>query len=210
VVYLRLKFVTLCLLLLLGAFVLAGNPLAQAHGEIERSDPAADTVIPAAPAEVHIWFSQELFRREGGNVIEVSGPEGNRVDGGDTRIDDDDRKHAFVSLQPELPPGLYTVSWRNLSVEDGHGGSGEFSFTVESVAGEAAPQSNPPPAQQAATETPAALPSPTPASPATPTPEPAPTPTPPATGGLPCLNGLLLGGLFLAVTLSGQGREGRG
>src|SRR5687767_9438050 len=148
---LRSKFVTLCLLLLLGALVLGGDPLARAHGDIERSDPAADAVIPAAPAEVHIWFSQEVFRREGANVIEVRGPDGTQVDGGDTQIDDDDRKHAFVSLQPELPPGLYTVSWRNLSAEDGHEGSGEFSFTVEGTAGE----SNPPPAQQTATETPA-------------------------------------------------------
>ena len=205
-VHLHPKFVTVCLLLVLGAFILAGNPSAQAHGEIERSDPAADAVIPAAPAEVHIWFSQELFRREGANVIEVSGPDGNRVDGGDTQLDDDDRKHAFVSLQPDLPPGLYMVSWRNLSVEDGHEGSGEFSFTVESATGESVP----PPAQQTATETPAAPPSPTPAPPATPTPEPAPTPAPPATGGLPCLSGLLLSGLLLAVTLSGQGKEGRG
>jgi hypothetical protein len=103
-----------------------------------------------------------------------------------------------------LPPGLYTVSWRNLSVEDGHEGSGEFSFTVEGTAGE----SNPPPALQTATETPAAPPSLTPAPPATP--EPAPTPAPPATGGLPCLSGLLLSGLLLAVTLSSQGKEGRG
>jgi methionine-rich copper-binding protein CopC len=203
-VYRPPKFVTLYLLLLLGAFVLGG--VARAHGDIERSEPAAEAVIPVAPAEVHIWFNQELFRREGVNVIEVSGPDGTRVDGGDTQIDDDDRKHAFVSLRPELPPGLYMVSWRNLSAEDGHEGSGEFSFTVESAAGE----SSPPPVQQAATETPAAPPSPTPLSPATPTPEPTPVPTPPASGGLPCLSGLLLGSLFLAGAVSSRGREGRG
>ena len=61
-VYLHPKFVTICLLLVLGVFVLAGNPSALAHGEIEHSDPAADAIIPAAPPEVHIWFSQELFR----------------------------------------------------------------------------------------------------------------------------------------------------
>jgi copper resistance protein C len=203
-VYLHPKFVTFCFLLLLGTLVLTGAPLARAHGDIERSEPAADEVIPMAPAEVHIWYSQEVLRLEVANVIEVRGPDGTQVDEGDTQIDDDDRKHAFVSLQPELPPGLYTVSWRNLSAEDGHEGSGEFSFTVEGTAGE----SNPPPAQQTATETLATPPSPTPASPATPTTES--TPAPPASGGLPCLGGVLLGGLFLAVTLSGSGREGRG
>jgi methionine-rich copper-binding protein CopC len=191
-IYLRFKVAMFCFLLILFTQVWGGNPLARAHGEIERSDPAADAVLPAAPAEVHIWFSQELFRREGANMIKVSGPDGARVDGGDTQIDDDDRKHAFVSLQPNLPPGFYTVSWRNLSVEDGHEGSGEFSFTVEPAAGEAAPQSSPPAAQQAATETP--LPSPTPA----------PAPTPPASSGLPCLSGLLLGGGVLMAIISRQ------
>jgi hypothetical protein len=130
------------------------------------------------------------------------------VDGGDTQIDDDDRTHAFVSLQPDLPPGLYTVRWRNLSSEDGHEGSGEFSFTVEATAGEATPQSSPPDAQQAATDTPV-LPSPTPTLLPAPTPDPTPAPTPPASGGLPCLSGLLLGGLFVAVTISGRKREER-
>jgi hypothetical protein len=131
-------------------------------------------------------------------VIEVSGPEGSQVDQGDTRLDDDDRKHAFVALQPDLPPGVYTVSWRNLSLEDGHEGNGEFSFTVGPAANDAAPQSSPPAAQQAATATPAPLPSPTSVPPATSTPAPVPTPSP--SGGLPCLGGLLLGGVFLIIS----------
>lgn len=186
--YLRPKMAILWVLLLLGAPGWAGTLPARAHGDIERSDPMADAVIPVAPAEVHIWFSQELFRREGANVIEVSGPDGTRVDGGDTQIDDDDRTHVFVSLQPDLSPGLYTVSWRNLSVEDGHEGSGAFSFTVEPAAGEAAPQSSPPATQQEPAETP--------------TQSPVPTPAPPASGGLPCLSGFLLSSVALGVVIS--------
>jgi methionine-rich copper-binding protein CopC len=205
-IYLRFKVAVACFLLLLLIHILGWAPTLRAHGEIERSDPTAGAIIPAAPAEVHIWFTQELFRREGANVIEVRGPDGTRVDQGETQIEDDDRKHAFVSLQPDLPPGLYSVSWRNLSSEDGHEGSGEFSFTVESAAGEAAPQSNPPPVQQAATETPTPLPSPTPTPPSTPTP--VPTPTPPASASLPCLGGLLLSGMFLTAMISGRSRRG--
>jgi methionine-rich copper-binding protein CopC len=181
---LRLKIALLGLLGLLLTLVLGWEQLARAHAEVERSEPAANAVIPAVPAEVHLWFTQELFRRKGANIIEVSGSDGNQVDQGDTRIDDNDRKHLIVSLKSELPPGVYTVRWRNLSIEDGHEGSGEFSFTVDPTSGKVAPQTNPTAAQSAA-ETPTSLP--------------APTPGPPASGGLPCLSGLLLGGVWLVT-----------
>jgi hypothetical protein len=96
------------------------------------------------------------------------------------------------------------VSWRNLSLEDGHEGNGEFSFTVGPAANDAAPQSSPPAAQQTATATPTLQPSPTPMPSPTSTPVPEPTPSP--SGGLPCLGGLLLGGVFLII--SGQFKRG--
>jgi methionine-rich copper-binding protein CopC len=113
-------------------------PSARAHAEYERSEPAPDAVIAAAPTEVHIWFSQELFRRAGENTLEVTGPDGSRVDTGDAQLDDDDRKHLFVPLAENLPEGLYTVRWRNLSAEDGDTDEGEFTFTVGSGASPAA------------------------------------------------------------------------
>jgi methionine-rich copper-binding protein CopC len=186
----RFKIVIFCLLLILFAHVFGWGQWAYAHAEYERSEPAANAVIPAAPAEVHIWFTQELFRRKGANVIEVSGPDGTRVDQDDTRIDDDDRKHAFVSLRPALPAGRYIVRWHNSSIEDGHEGSGEFSFTVKPEGGEAAPQASPPTVQQPAAATSTLLPSPTPA--------------PQASGGLPCFNGIILGGVLLTIVTAGQ------
>lgn len=206
-IYSRLKIALLCVpLALLG--IVSFNHLARAHAEYERSEPAADAVIPAAPPEVHIWFTEELFRRQDVNAIEVSGPDGNRVDQNDIQLEDDDRKHAFVSLQPNLPPGLYTVSWRNLSIEDGHEGSGEFSFTVEAGAEEAPLQANPTAAQQPTAKTPTSIPASTATLPPTPASPPMPTP-PPSSGGLPCLGGLLLGGVFLTVLTIGQHRRGQ-
>ncbi|MFN8453334.1 MAG: copper resistance protein CopC [Anaerolineae bacterium] len=161
----------------------------RAHAELERSEPAANAVISTAPAEVHLWFSEELFKRTGANVIEVTGPDGAQVDQGDTRIDDDDRKHAIVSLKPRLTGGVYTVRWHNTSVEDGHEGSGEFIFTVDPAASDTTPQAGPP------TTPPPPAPATIPAS----TPTPAPIPPPPASGGLSCLGGLLLGGAFLGT-----------
>jgi methionine-rich copper-binding protein CopC len=166
--------------------------LTWAHAEYDRSEPAADAVIAEAPAEVHVWFTQELFRREGANNIEVTGPDGARVDQGDSRIDDDDRTHLLVSLQPDLPPGRYLVRWQALSIEDGHEGEGEFGFTVDpSAPANSAPDPAAATAEPATVSTPAAEP----AVIATPAPEPA----APGSSSLPCLGGLIFGGLLLAV-----------
>ena len=163
---------------------------ARAHAELERSEPAANAIISTAPAEVHLWFTEELFRRKGVNVIEVSRPDGTKVDQGDTRIDDDDRKHAVVSLKRGLTGGVYTVRWQSSSSEDGHEGSGEFSFTVDPTAGESNPQANPAVIQPSAASTTA---------PSTPTAPPSSTPASPASSGLPCLGGLLLGWVLLVT-----------
>jgi methionine-rich copper-binding protein CopC len=118
--------------LLMGLMVVGANaPTAYAHAEYDRSMPAAESVIPAGPETVEVWFTQELFRREGANRLEVIAPDGSQVDLGDSRIDDDDRTHVIVSLQPDLPAGVYTVRWFNTSLEDGHAEEGEFVFTID-------------------------------------------------------------------------------
>ena len=128
-----------------------------AHADYDHSVPAAGEVVLQAPQQVQVWFTQELFRREGQNSLEVYGPDEQRVDLDDFAIDDDDRKLMTVSLPPDLANGVYTVRWRSLSADDGDEASGEFQFTI---------QSDEPTAEAPATETPestteAAQPSPT-------------------------------------------------
>jgi methionine-rich copper-binding protein CopC len=183
---------------LLASFLSIYPELARAHAEYERSDPPANAVIPEPPSEVHVWFTQELFRREGANTLEVFGPDGAQVDQGDARIDDDDRAHMLVSLQPDLPAGLYTVRWRTLSAEDGDDDNGEFSFTVDPEAAQVTPE-----VASTATTPPA---SPTPA-PVTPGPTAAPTSSSQPGGGLPCFSGVLS---FLVVAVIGLRRRKRG
>lgn len=104
--------------------------IALAHAEPEESEPAADAVVTTVPTQVTIWFTQDLFRREGMNRIEVYAADGTRVDQDDPVIDDDNRRLLTVSLQSDLADGEYTVRWFALSSEDGHEGEGEFAFTV--------------------------------------------------------------------------------
>ena len=104
--------------------------VARGHAEYDHSDPAADAVVAVAPTQVRIWFTQELFRRQGVNQIAVYDATEQRVDLDDAVIADDDRTLMTVSLAPALPNGRYTVRWVALSAEDGHEGQGEFTFTV--------------------------------------------------------------------------------
>ena len=190
-----------------------------AHADYDRSVPAADEVVLQAPQQVQVWFTQELFRREGQNSLEVYGPDEQRVDLDDFAIDDDDRKLMTVSLPPDLANGVYTVRWRSLSADDGDDADGEFQFTIQAdePTAEAAPTAAPTAAavstQPAPTNSAQADSTGPQSTPPTPDPASEGPSTPPDQAdqgpGLPCLGSsvpllLLLGGI-----LFGRGRRYR-
>jgi methionine-rich copper-binding protein CopC len=156
-------------------FLLTGLPLAAKvllHADYARSEPAADAVLTMPPTTVKVWFTQELFRRDGENWLHVTGPDGARVDVGEAAVDDNDRTLLTVSLAESLADGAYRVEWRALSADDGHAEEGEFAFSVGTT--------NPAPTQAAPTA--ASAPE------ATAAPQPAAQPSAPSpTSGLPCL-----------------------
>ena len=123
------KLLGLALLLVTIHYPLATAVLA--HSDYDSSVPAADEVVFQALQQVQVWFTQELFRREGQNSLEVYGPDQQRIDLDDAAIDDDDRKLMTVSLPPDLANGVYIVRWRTLSADDGDDANGEFQFTVD-------------------------------------------------------------------------------
>jgi len=169
-------------LLLIGWGTISPN-LASAHAEYDHSAPQDGAVLAQSPAEVHVWFTEELFRREGANTLAVFGPSGTQVDQGDARIDDDDRTRMLVSLNPGLPDGQYTVRWQSLSLDDGDEDSGEFSFTIGLVAAAA------PAETQSATDMSAAGGST------------APEPDTSNSSSLPCLSGLIMTLLTLGMVI---------
>ena len=175
--------------------LLNGMKIAEAHADYDHSEPAANAVIPTVPTEVRVWFTQELFRREGANTLEVYQADGSRVDLEDARIDDDDRSLMLVSLASDLPWDTYTVKWQTLSSDDGHDGAGEFQFIVDPAAEQSSEQStvdqeiqSPLTSQTEQTEVE--------------------TETPPATSkNLACLNALVFG--LVSLVWVGQGRQFR-
>src|SRR5262245_55188866 len=85
-----------------------------AHAELDRSTPEAEETIHGSPAKVEIWFTEEIAE---GSKIEVADRAGKSVAAGEAELDlfDPDRKHLTVTLRPNLPDGVYTVTWTSIS-----------------------------------------------------------------------------------------------
>ena len=181
---------------LLFGIIITGSLLfvktANAHSAYLRSNPGDEAILTSSPLKVDIWFSQELFRRRGENLIRVSRSDGLEVSIGETQMDDDDRTHIWIDLLPNLPAGKYLVEWKSLSVEDGHSSEGSFNFMIDpqaEVTSTPMEESN-----SSVLMTNAFLPT---SAPPDSTPQPAPT-TAPVTADRPCAAGLLpLGGLII-------------
>jgi len=112
------------------ALLLSSGGRAFAHADYDRSTPGKSESVPQAPTRLDIYTTQDLFRQAGENEIQVSDAAGNRVDDGSTVVDDDNRRHFSVGLQPNLPPGRYIVRWKTLSDEDDERFASAFAFYV--------------------------------------------------------------------------------
>jgi len=127
----------LCLTLLFPA-------MASAHAILLRSDPAKDSVLSIAPKQVRMWYSEALNPAFSTAVV-VNG-ENKRVDNRDAHVSSSDQTEMDLTLQPNLPEGVYIVIWRTDSAADGHILRGSFIFKVANADGTVptlAPGSNP-------------------------------------------------------------------
>jgi copper resistance protein C len=114
-------------LALLAAFALTGGVMA--HAEPARANPPMNGSVATAPALVEIWFSEEATNA---TTIKVFGPDGVRVDFGDSKLDlqDPQRVHVTVDVLKNLAPGTYRVEWSSVSGTDGDAANGQYNFTI--------------------------------------------------------------------------------
>ncbi len=110
------------------AAVLAPVLPAEAHANLVRSEPAANSVLPDAPPAVQLWFSEAPEPRFSEIVIYTSA--GVPVPVGPLEVAPEDRQSLFVRINGALQPGTYTVAWKTLSAIDGHTTAGAFAFGV--------------------------------------------------------------------------------
>ena len=113
-------------LILVIAALLLGAPPAAAHAFLTRASPAVGSTIRSAPAEITLRFSERI--EPAFSSLQVTGPNGERVDGADMQVKGTEPMVMHASLR-KLAAGTHKVVWRVVSV-DTHVTDGDFTFTV--------------------------------------------------------------------------------
>ncbi|MFE2612478.1 copper resistance protein CopC, partial [Micromonospora chalcea] len=112
------------LLLLLVALLLVPATPASAHAVLVSSSPAASAVVPDAPAQVVITFSEGVRKVPG--KVRVIAPDGSRADRGEPTFQG---AEVTIPVDPGAGRGTYLVSYRVISA-DSHPVSGAFTYSV--------------------------------------------------------------------------------
>jgi methionine-rich copper-binding protein CopC len=110
---------------MLGLALVAAR-LAEGHARLARSEPAAASTLRAAPAEVRLWFTENLEPSFSAAHLLDAGRR--RVDGVDGRVDGANPALLRLAL-PALATGRYTVVYRVVSI-DSHVTAGELTFSI--------------------------------------------------------------------------------
>jgi len=102
---------------LVAVMSLAGPAPAEAHAKIVGSDPVDGAVLDVAPDRVTLLVDAKPATLEG-DPLQVFGPDGRRIDSGDTAIDDDGHRLS-VGLDPTAArrAGRYNVVYRVISAD---------------------------------------------------------------------------------------------
>jgi copper transport protein len=98
-----------------------------AHANLERSEPAPNSVLPEPPQEIRLWFSEPLEAEFSSITIRDSA--GNTLETPASELDPND-SYQMVIRPGDVADGIYTISWRALSAADGHGTLGNFPITI--------------------------------------------------------------------------------
>ena len=121
---LRSIFKAVFALAVVGTILFTAALPASAHAQLSSSNPAADGVVPEAPAAITLQFTEQVAVQPDG--IRVLSGDGTRVDLGTASATG---AMATSPLNTGLPDGGYVVSWRAVSA-DGHPIRGSFTFSI--------------------------------------------------------------------------------
>jgi methionine-rich copper-binding protein CopC len=107
--------------LMVATFLVA---LPQAHGELKKSEPAANAMLTTSPEHVRLWFSEQPDLAV--SKIALTGPAG-AIELGPVRAMAENSIMAMMTAP--LPPASYTIAWQTAG-DDGHVLKGEIKFMV--------------------------------------------------------------------------------
>jgi copper transport protein len=112
----------------LGLLVLSSSPPGVfAHAVPRATQPAANAVLHEPPREIAIRFSERVEARA--SSLQVFDAHGTRIGDGKATVPLGDPWLYRLALPP-LGSGVYTVSWRVMSADDGHVTDGAYVFVV--------------------------------------------------------------------------------
>lgn len=112
-------------LLIIVSFLVAafGTTAAQAHAFLDHASPLVGSTVPSPPHELTLSFTQNL--EPAFTTVQVTGPNGARIDQGKPKISGNTMRVAVRAAGP----GTYHVHWHALSV-DTHTTQGSYTFHV--------------------------------------------------------------------------------
>jgi len=116
------------ILTLIVIIILMAQPLfALAHATPVTYVPQASQVLPQAPNQIKIQFSEHV-EPQASNIV-VFAPDGKRINSDDGVVDPTN-KHWYATKLQDGDKGTYIVSWQVISADDGHFTKGAYSFSV--------------------------------------------------------------------------------
>ncbi|PTQ77505.1 copper resistance CopC family protein [Nitrosomonas ureae] len=113
-------------LLMLLPLLFQVNP-AIAHATLVKSEPPRRAILSTPPKQIQLWFNEKIE----GSYASVTVEDSNKklVTESMPEILIDDSKSIILNL-PQIPPGLYTVHYRVMSV-DGHVIESKYDFSIK-------------------------------------------------------------------------------
>lgn len=104
-----------------------GAGTASAHAALTATDPRDGSVVPSAPQQIKLTFSEGVLLSA--DSVRVLDPQGKRVDEGKPAHVDGKSDTAAVALRAGAGNGTYTVAWQAVSA-DSHPVAGAFTFSI--------------------------------------------------------------------------------
>lgn len=98
-----------------------------AHAQLLKAVPPVGGTVTASPKEIRIKFSEGVEPHFSGIMLATEA--GDAQPTGKPGVDPADASVLIVTIGRPLKPGVYTVTWRAVSV-DTHKTQGRFNFTV--------------------------------------------------------------------------------
>jgi copper transport protein len=126
------RFLATMTALLCAVIVLLGGhaPQAAAHADLVRAEPPIDGLVLAAPAQLHLFFSEDISTADPGPSIRLLDAQGNSHGTSLIPVGANGNPRELIANIGGLGEGIYTVEWSVQSATDGHVLSGVYAFRI--------------------------------------------------------------------------------